>query len=120
MFVYISRNKRYGFIIVTMIVTLINYILQIRNKLRAIGDYTDKAFVKIIIAFLIALRLSLETVNYVQFYRLMFLAAKIYYKPYIPTTKTVRRQIEIIVKKDYITLLEKLPVNAKICLALNY
>jgi hypothetical protein len=65
MFVYISRNKRYRFTIATMIVTLINYILQIRDKLRATGDYTDKAFVKIIIVFLTALRLPLKTVNHV-------------------------------------------------------
>jgi hypothetical protein len=65
MFVCVSRNKRYGFTIVTIFVTLINYILQIRDKLRATGNYTNEAFVKIIITFLIALRLSLETVNHV-------------------------------------------------------
>jgi hypothetical protein len=65
MFVYVSRNKRYGFTIATMIVTLINYILQIRDKLRATGDYTDEAFVEVIIAFLTAFRLFLETVNHV-------------------------------------------------------
>jgi hypothetical protein len=120
MFVCVSRNKRYEFTIATMIVTLINYILQIKDKLRAIGDYTDKAFVKVIIVFLIALRLSLETVNHVQFYRLMSFAVKAHYKSHISTAKTVRRQIEIVIKKDYIILLKKLPANAKICLALNY
>jgi hypothetical protein len=65
MFVYISRNKRYGFTIVTIIVTLINYILQIRDKFRAINDYTDETFIKVIITFLITFRLFLETVNYV-------------------------------------------------------
>jgi hypothetical protein len=89
MFVYVSRNKRYGFIIVTMIVTLINYILQIRDRFRVTGDYTDKAFIKVIISFLIALRLPLEIVNHVQFYRLMSLTAKTYHKPYIPIAKTV-------------------------------
>jgi len=65
MFVCISRNKKYGFTIATIIVTLINYILQIRDKFRATGDYTDEAFIKIIIFFLTALRLSLKTVNHV-------------------------------------------------------
>ena len=49
----------------TMIVTLVNYILQIRDRFRATGDYTDEVFVKVIISFLIAFRLSLEIVNYV-------------------------------------------------------
>jgi hypothetical protein len=65
MFVCVSRNKKYGYIIATIIVTLINYILQVRDRLRAISDYTDETFIKVIISFLIALRLSLETVNYV-------------------------------------------------------
>jgi uncharacterized membrane protein YhaH (DUF805 family) len=65
MFVCVSRNKRYGFIIATIIVILINYILQIKDKFRATDDYTDEIFVKVIIAFLIALRLFLETVNHV-------------------------------------------------------
>ena len=65
MFVCVSRNKKYGFTIATIIVTLINYILQIRDRFRATGDYTDETFIKIIISFLIALRLSLKTVNYV-------------------------------------------------------
>jgi hypothetical protein len=102
-----------------MIVTLINYILQIRDKLRATGDYTDEAFVEVIIAFLTALRLPLETVNHVQFHRLVSLAAKAHHKPHIPTAKTVRRQIEIAVEKGCTTLLEKLPADAKICLALD-
>jgi hypothetical protein len=68
MFVCVSRNKRYGFTIAIIIVTLINYILQIRDKLRATSDYTDEIFIKVIISFLIALRLLLETVNHVQFY----------------------------------------------------
>jgi hypothetical protein len=50
----------------------------------------------------------------------MSFIAKAYYKSHIPTAKTVRRQIEIVIEKDYITLLEKLPVDAKICLALDY
>jgi hypothetical protein len=103
-----------------MIVILINYILQIRDKLRATGDYTDEIFIEIIIAFLTALRLSLKIVNHVQFYRLMSLTVKTYYKSHIPTAKTVRRQIEIAVKKDYTIFLEKLPADAKICLALDY
>jgi hypothetical protein len=119
MFVCVSRNKRYGFTIATIIVTLINYILQIRDKFRVTNDYTDKAFVEVIIIFLIAFRLSLEIVNHVQFHRLMSFVAKAHYKFYIPTAKTVRRQIEIVIKKDYITFLEKLPADAKICLALD-
>jgi hypothetical protein len=50
----------------------------------------------------------------------MSFAAKTHYKFYIPIAKTVRRQIEIIIKKDYITFLEKLPADAKIYLALDY
>jgi hypothetical protein len=65
MFVYVSRNKRYGFTIAIMIVTLINYILQIRDRFRVIGDYTDEAFIKVIISFLTALCLFLEIVNHI-------------------------------------------------------
>jgi hypothetical protein len=50
----------------------------------------------------------------------MSLTVKTYYKSYIPIAKTVRRQIEIAVKKGYITFLEKLPADAKICLVLDY
>ena len=102
-----------------MIVTLINYILQVRDRLRATNDYTDEVFVKVIISFLTTLRLPLETVNHVQFYRFIFLTAKAPYKPLIPTAKTVRRQIEIAVEKGCTTLLEKLPADAKICLVLD-
>jgi hypothetical protein len=50
----------------------------------------------------------------------MSFTAKTPYKSYIPTAKTVRNEIEIIIKKDYIILLEKLPADAKIYLALDY
>jgi hypothetical protein len=50
----------------------------------------------------------------------MSFAAKAFYKFYIPIAKTVRRQIEIAIKKDYIIFFEKLLADAKICLALDY
>jgi hypothetical protein len=49
----------------------------------------------------------------------MSFVVKTYYKFHIPIAKTVRRQIEIVIKKDYITFLEKLPADAKIYLALD-
>jgi hypothetical protein len=49
----------------------------------------------------------------------MSFTVKTHYKSYISIAKTVRRQIEIAIKKGYIIFLEKLPADAKICLALD-